>query len=177
MILRAFLAMAIVVAALPFVTSVPAFAAAETCTVNTGSSIAFGSFDVFVAPTTVTATINGTCKKGSGSSPATISITLDQGLNGQASGNRAMSCTTCTGIFASDLLQYQIYTSASTTAANIWNATNGITVPNPCPCSGNTSVAWGPLTMYALLFTAVPGGINDSAVGSYSDTVTATVNY
>ena len=148
-------------------------AAAETCTVG-ATTLPFGNFDVYSAPMTVTATLAGTCKKGSGTLPS-ITITLDNGLNIQGSGNRAMSCSTCTGAFLGDLLQYQIYTTASLTT--VWSGVTTVTAVNPCPCVGNTSVAWGPVTMYGQIFTAVAGGINDSAVGTYGDTVTATVNY
>lgn len=148
-------------------------AASEVCTV-TAPTIPFGNVNVFVAPGTITATVGGNCKKGSGT-PPNIVITLDNGLHVQASGNRAMSCTTCTGAFLSDVLQYQIYTDAALTT--IWAGATSVSIPSPCPCGNGAGIAWGPINMYAQVFTAVPGGVNDSAVGSYSDTVTVTVNY
>jgi spore coat protein U-like protein len=147
----------------------------ETCTITAGT-LPFGNFDVYVAPSTVTAAITGTCKKGNGQAPANITFALDNGLHVQGSGNRAMTCTTCTGAFASDLLQYQIYTDA--TLGTIWSGATVVTIVNPCSGGcGNTPTAWGALNMYAAIFAAVPGGVNDSAIGSYSDTVTVTVNY
>lgn len=158
-----------------FATRAVASAAPETCTVTAGSTIAFGSFDVFSTPTVVTGSIVGSCKKGSGTlSP--IVITLSNGNNLQANGNRAMGCTTCTGIYASDLLQYQIYTDAS--LATPWIGATSVPTANPCPCGpGNTTQPWGPVTMYAKIATPVPGGVNDSSVGSYSDSITITINY
>ena len=145
----------------------------ESCTVS-AASIAFGSFNVYIAPLVVTGTLSGTCLKGNGQAAANISVTLDNGLSLQGNGNRAMTCSTCTGAFASDLLQYQIYTTAATTTA--WIGATAITTANPCPC-GNTSTAWGPVTMYGLIATPVAGGVNDSSVGTYGDTVTVTLNF
>jgi len=147
----------------------PASAAAETCTVT--GTVAFGNFDVYGGAASITGSVSGTCKHGSGILPA-ISITLGNGNNHQASGNRAMKCTTCTGIFASDLLQYQFYTTAAHTT--IWIGATAVTATNPCPCTA-VGTAWGPTSIYGLIFASVAGGINDSAVGTYSDSVTATI--
>jgi spore coat protein U-like protein len=146
-------------------------AAAESCTVS--GTVAFGSFNVFGGAVSITGSISGTCKKGSGTLPA-ISITLGNGGSLQSNGNRAMKCTTCTGNFAGDLLQYQLYTTAS--LSTIWIGTTAVSATNPCPC-GNTDTAWGPVSIYGQIFAAVAGGVNDSAVGSYGDSITATISY
>ena len=78
------------------------------------------------------------------------------------------------GAFTNDLLQYQLYTTAG--LSTVWIGTTAVTASNPCPC-GSTATAWGPVSVYGQVFAAVAGGINDSAVGSYSDSVTATINY
>ncbi len=150
-----------------------ASARTEVCKFTTSTGIAFGSFDVFVAPLAITGTVSGRCRYGSGSLPA-LSVTIGNGLNYQSNGNRAMSCTTCTGIYTSDLLQYQIYTDGTLTTP--WIGSTAMTATNPCPCGG-TWTAWGPLTLYGLIATPVPGGVNDSSVGTYSDTVVLTLNY
>ena len=146
-------------------------AATESCTVT--GSVAFGSFNVFGGALPVTGSIRGTCKRGTGTLPA-ITITLGNGSHLQSNGDRAMKCTTCTGAFASDLVEYQLYTTAS--LATIWIGTTAVTTANPCPCTG-AGTTWGPVPIYGEIFAAVAGGINDSAVGTYSDTITATINY
>lgn len=148
-----------------------ALGAAESCTVS--GTVAFGSYNVFNGALSITGSISGTCTKGSGTLPG-ISITLGNGNNLQSSGNRAMKCTTCTGAFASDLLQYQLYTTAALTTK--WIGATAVTASNPCPC-GSTPTAWGPISIHGQIFAAVAGGVNDSAVGTYSDSITATINY
>ena len=148
-------------------------AGAETCTV-TATTVPFGSYDVFVAPSSISATVGGSCKKGPGA--PSLSLSAGNGLHVQGNGNRAMACTACTGAYASDVLQYQLYTTASLTT--VWNATNTIAATNPCAsfaCTGG-GTAWS-ATFFAEIFTAVAGGINDSSIGTYSDTVVITVNY
>lgn len=114
-----------------------------------------------------TGTVSGSCNTNVGSAGT---LTAGNGLHYQSgTGNRAMGCTTCTGIFVSDLLQYQLYTTAAHTT--IWNATNSVSAFNRC-----NRCSWS-ATVYGGIFAAVAGGVNDSAVGTYSDTVLITLNY
>jgi spore coat protein U-like protein len=151
-----------------------ALAAAELCTVS--GTVAFGNYNVFSGAVSITGSVSGTCTHGAGSDPA-ISITLGNGNNVQGSGNRAMKCTTCVGVFASDILQYQFFTTAAHTT--IWKGATAVTATNPCAsgCGGGAGVPWGPVSIFGSIFAAVAGGINDSAVGTYTDSVTATINY
>lgn len=152
--------------------------AAMSCTVSV-STMTFASFDVYGAAIGSTATISGTCMKAMGSGSQTIGITIDGGGHLQGNGNRAMACTSgaCSGspTFSGDLLQYQLYSNAARTS--IWTA-NTVTIDTTCSgCNGNSGTAFTPVTIYGQIPAAVAGGVNDSAVGTYSDSVTVTLNY
>lgn len=152
--------------------------AAMSCTISV-SSMSFASFDVYGAAVPSTATISGTCMKAAGSGTQTIGVTIDGGGHLQSGGNRAMACTggACfaTPTYSGDLLQYQLYSDAARTS--VWTA-DTITVKTSCSgCNGNSPVAFTPVTVYGQIPAAVAGGVNDSAVGTYSDSITVTLNY
>lgn len=151
------------------VLAAPHTAFAATCTFSS-SSINFGSFNVYSGALSGTGSVNGNCTGPKTANPGRV--TFGNGLHYQSSsGNRAMGCSTCTGIFASDLLQYQLYTDAGHTT--IWIGATSVQVF----AKGDTPPFSWSATIYGVIFAAVAGGINDSAVGTYSDTVTATLNY
>lgn len=132
----------------------------QKCIVSS-PTLAFGSYDPVVinnsAALTTSTTITVTCTKGA------TGITL-------GFGNSANAPTGCTapqrcmiGSVHSNYLNYQIYSDSG--HSSVWttaiseSVTGGITTPTN-------------LTVYG----SAPGG-QDVSVDSYSDTVTATVNY
>jgi len=126
------------------------------CTVTT-LTFAFGSYDVLsgsAVPQSFPA-IGVSCTRGA----TGVTIALDNGLNStHAVGTtRAMNSGT-------NYLSYELYTSSAMTT--VWNATN--------------TVSYSPITSMAqtsfIIYGQIPGS-QDVAVGSYSDTVTVTVNY
>lgn len=152
--------------------------AAMSCTISV-SSMTFGSFDVYGAAVPSTASITGSCNHAMGSGAQTIGITIDGGAELQSNGNRAMACMggACfaTPTYSGDLLQYQLYTNASRTT--VWTA-NTVTVNTTCTgCNGNSSTPFTAVTIYGQIPAATAGGVNDSAVGTYSDSTTVTLNY
>lgn len=143
-------------------------AVTANCTISTGA-LGFGSYDPVVA--NAATALNGTgsvtvaCTKGSAPT-----IALDLGLNG-ASPLRQMKIT---GV-GTDLLQYQVYQPPNTTpgtacsfpAATVWNAGAGIFTP--------TAPATKAARTYNVCGTVLAG--QDVSVGSYQDTIVATVNF
>lgn len=153
-----------------------AAAAAPSCKVTSGLKITFGTYDVLGGAVSTTGSVTGTCKKAT-SSPFPISITIDGGNNLQSNGNRAMACKSgqCSTSYPSDLLQYQLYTNATLTT--VWTA-NTVSVNTACSgCTGTTNTAFTAVPIYAQIPAAVAGGVNDTAVGTYSDAITITINY
>ena len=138
------------------------------CTISTGA-LAFGAYDPVVA--NAATALNGTgsvtiaCTKGSAPN-----ITLDLGANAVAS-QRNMKNTGNT-----DLLAYQLYQPPNTTpntactfpAAQIWGTT-GAQVFTP------TSPTSKAARQYNVCGTVSAG--QDVSVGTYQDTVVATVNF
>ena len=134
----------------------------------TASTLAFGRFDPLGGALPGTGTISGTCSGALGHSEGGF-VTLGNGDRLQPNGNRAMGCTTCTGRFASDLLQYQLYTDASHSTVWIGNASVQV--------FGHPAEHEWRATVYGTIFAAVPGGMNDVAAGGYADSVLVTINF
>ncbi|HTR53337.1 MAG TPA: spore coat U domain-containing protein [Kofleriaceae bacterium] len=140
---------------------------AQRCTIATGS-LAFGSYDPVTANAASGADLLATgasavtvhCTRGTSPAP---SISLGAGLYPSSAFNRRMAS-------GSNRLAYQIYTSSARTT--VWgDGTAGTTTQSVA-----TPVA---SMLTAQAFTAY-GKIakgQDVAVGSYTDTVTATVNF
>lgn len=130
--------------------------AAGSCTVSV-SSIAFGSYDVFVpVPTDSTGTIVLTCNGGA----RDVAIALGRGQTGTFSGRKLTK--------AGDALSYNVFLDAARTT--IWGDGSGATAmwieANP---PNNKDVS-------RTMFGRVPATQEVSA-GSYTDTLTVTVNF
>jgi len=130
------------------------------CTIS-ATDLNFGAYDPVVANKTTALDVNTTvtvlCTKGS----TGVTVGLDLGIHA-AAGNRFMSNGT-------DSLQYELYSDSA--GGTLWaNAGAGLV----------TWPAFGPIGAGAgtphTVFGRIPAG-QDVSVGSYNDTVTATVNF
>ena len=135
---------------------------ANNCTISTGA-LAFGGYDPIVSnlssPLDGTGTVTIACTKG-----ASTTIGLDTGTHaGNASGTtRAMS----DGAGTPSYLSYEIYQDSS--RSTVWsNSGGGLYTPAAAPSKAGRSY-----TVYG----RVPAG-QDPPAGSFTDTVTATVNF
>jgi spore coat protein U domain-containing protein, fimbrial subunit CupE1/2/3/6 len=144
-------------AALVFVLFGPARTEAA-CTITT-SGVAFGAYNVFsVSPVMSTGTIRYRC--GPQERFATIVVTLSTGQSGTYVG-RAMQSGTAS-------LLYDLYLDAALTT--VWgNGTGGTQVYSRVNPPVNQNVD---LTVYG----SIPAG-QDVSAGTYSDTISATINF
>ena len=151
-------------------------AAAPSCQFQSTPSVAFGSYDVYGGAVSSTGTINGICTAGSSNSVRPI-ITLGKG--GSSTYSRRMACTSgaCLTGFSTDVVSYNLYTSAAHTT--IWGnpavdaTTASVQLASSC-CANNVPFS---ATVFGFIPAAVAGGVNDVAVGGYSDTVVVTMTF
>ena len=125
---------------------------AANCTIAT-TSVAFGAYDVFAASPNEsgTGTVTVDCKGGAGE------VTLSTGQSG-AYASRWMTS-------GADALSYNLYTSAA--RSTIWGDGTG----------GSSSITSGKnATATLTVYGRIPAG-QDAAVGTYTDSVTATVTF
>ncbi len=137
-------------------------AQAAQCDV-TATSINFGNYDVFSPiPVDSTASINVTCKIPSNSpqAPLPVIISLSPGNSGSFS-PRSMQST------GADTLDYNLYTNAS--MSTIWGDGGGSS-------SVQTAFVAKDMPWSATLFGRIPAQQNVRA-GSYSDTITVTIDF
>jgi spore coat protein U-like protein len=127
------------------------------CTVST-SAVNFGGYDPVSAnaatPKDSTGTVNVYCTVST-----TATVTLDLGTNASGTTRRMLGST-------GDFLAYELYRDAGRTV--IWNTVNtnsGTSTSLITPINGG-------FTAYGRIFSG-----QDVGVGSYSSTVTVTVNY
>ncbi len=133
---------------------------AAKCSVST-TAVAFGAYDPLGTEATTPKDANGavivTCTKGWQNR-----IDLDLGANSPGPGVRRML-----GSVAGNYLTYELYSDSA--GGTVWGsgAGNGFTPAAPAPDKNPQT-----FTVYG----RVPAA-QDVAAGSYSDTITATVNY
>jgi len=153
-----------------FLATAPAFAATATsnftvtasvannCTIST-TAIAFGAYDPIVThastPLDATGSVTITCTKG-----ATTTIGLGPGANAPG------TSTTRAMVAGGNKLDYEIYQETGRTT--VWG-TSGAGLLTPAAAPDKSPRAF---TTYG----RIPAG-QDVPSGSYSDTVTATVNF
>ena len=130
---------------------------AANCTINAGT-VEFGAYDPIVANATTdlpgTGTVSVTCTAGATS----LTIELGLGLNATGSTRRMLAG-------AGEYLTYELYQNVGHTT--LW----GTTTDARSVATGTGSAQ--PYTVYGL----IPQGQNTAVVGSYTDTVVATINF
>ena len=132
-----------------------------TCTIST-ANLAFGNYDPITTNATTPLDVNGsvtiTCTKGAGTY-------ID--LNPGAHAANAVGTTRAMALGTTDYLSYELYQdSAHTTVWGVGNPGNAF-VPPVAP--SKTARAFP-------IYGRIPAG-QGSTVGSYTDTVTASVNF
>jgi spore coat protein U-like protein len=124
--------------------------AAPSCKSLSVTAVVFGNYDVYNAtPTDSAGTISYSCPP-----PTTPTVSIDNGL-AFAGGRRRMALAAGT-----DWLGYDIFVDAA--RSTVWGAT-----PVSVPAGNSATVPY-----YARIYA-----LQDSAIGSYSDTLIVTFNF
>jgi spore coat protein U-like protein len=126
----------------------------SNCLVNAGA-VAFGNYDPFGTNDTANLDVDGSfslrCTRGT---PAVLSLSNGGNFSG---GTRRMSAG------GGNFLNYQLYTTAARTT--VWNTTNTVSYS-----AASRALFTQPI------YGRVPGA-QDAAIGTYTDTVVATVTF
>ena len=131
---------------------------ALTCTFGSVTGVNFGSYDVFSAsPTTSTGTISYSCKKVGG--PQVMVMSLSTGSSGTFA-NRTLR----SGV---NILNYNLYPTAAN--SQVWGDGTGTTYQYSIDPVDN-------LVDTITVYGTIPAG-QDVGVGSYTDTITVTMNF
>jgi spore coat protein U-like protein len=129
----------------------------KNCTIST-APVTFGAYDPVVANATApldrTGTVTVTCTKG-----ATATVGLGPGNNAQGTTRRMSGGTAA-------FLTYELYQDS--THSTVWGNTTGNMLPIPAAPNRNPR----DFIVYGQVAAA-----QDATVGSYTDTVVATVNF
>lgn len=134
---------------------------ANSCVINSAGNLAFGSYDPnSTSATNATSVINVNCTKGDA-----YSIALNYGANGGGATNRVMVDG------SGNHLNYNLYADSSLT--KVWN--NTCTAGNNCDSGTGAGPGVGNEQTYTV-YGQIAAGQNAPA-GSYSDTITVTVNF
>lgn len=139
--------------------SVPVTATvANNCTISSPAAMAFGNYDPLVANASAALDVSANAISVACTNGVTATIGLDLGTNNPASTQtRRMKSGT------SDYLTYDLFSDSARTT--IWDATNTVSY---------TAVDTSAVSQ--TVYGRVAGGQN-APTGSYSDTITATVNF
>lgn len=145
----------------------PLAAQAATCRLLSVGGIAFGSYDLLATtPRDSQVTLTVTCSGTGAAENVTLSMRVDQGVNGRTVATRRLANTAGTG----DALQYGLYRDPA--RSSIWGISDGIDTLGATlavPASGSASASF---TIYGRIPARQQAG-----VGSYADAVQVTVNY
>lgn len=125
-----------------------------SCTI-TGTSLGFGTFNVLGADVDAVSALTATCTNDSA---YTVGLSAGTGLGATVTDRKMTSGT--------DLLDYGLYTDTARTTN--WDDIGGTTV-----VSGTGTGVGQEITVYGRIHT----GQTSIPVGSYSDTITATVDF
>ena len=144
-------------ALLPLLALAPRADCALTCTFSSVTGLNFGSYDVFnVSPTKATGMIVFSCKKTGGRQLMTMDLSMGSGTFA----NRTLRS-------GGNALTYNLYPDAAN--SQVWGDGTGGTYQY---VSDPTDAQVVTLTVYG---TVLPG--QDVGVGSYTDTITVTMNF
>lgn len=145
------------------------FAAPPRCTVDS-PTLPFGSYDAVAgAAVTTTATITVSCNRKA--LPATIA--LDAGLHSSGSFNPRLMQDS-----GSDTLSYNLYTTASYVATNIWGDGNAGTLTVAVTTNSAAPTSTATATVNAQIAASQdPNGACPATPCSYNDTVTITITF
>ncbi len=127
------------------------------CTISGSSALAFGAYDPVVTNKLANLDVSPnalsiSCTRGAPS----VTVALDLGLHSVGSSRFLQS--------GANTLQYEIYTTAGRTT--VWNTVNTVSY-------ASTSMAAATLPVYG----RIPFGQDVPIGASYTDTITATVNF
>lgn len=138
----------------------PARADSRSCSISIGS-VAFGSYDVFAAAaTTTTASIAFACKGGTAKDPIRINLVGGSFDKGTRYLSRAGSA---------DRLSYSLYMDAA--HQTVWGDGSNGSGSYPVPAT-----AWNAGSSTVNVFATIPP-LQNVAAGTYSDAITAEIDY
>jgi spore coat protein U-like protein len=130
--------------------------AAPSCTFTSVTAVSFGNYDVFATLPNNNGVGSLTIRCIGGGGPSFV-VTLSTGQS-----NSYASRVMKSGV---NPLNYNLYTSAARTV--VWGDGTGGSSAGTAPANGTTALS---------VFGQIPAG-QDAAVGTYTDSITATVNF
>jgi len=136
----------------------------QNCTVS-AASVGFGSYDPIVANSTTALNATGslafTCTKGASS----VYVTANTGSN---TATCTAGTTTRAMVTGTTCLYYELYTDTNRTV--VWNTTNSGGHTFAPTFASSTSAS-------ATVYAQIPAGQTSAIPGSYTDSVTMTINF
>jgi spore coat protein U-like protein len=145
----------------------PPASTAAVCRILSGGSLAFGPYDVLSpAPTDTQADVTVTCDRDGGPRNLTLTMQVNQGMNGTSVNARRMAHTGG----ARDVLEYGLYRNPA--RSDVWGMSDGVNTMSVPLSVQNKDSASANFT----IFGRIPPG-QDVPAGNYSDTVQITLIY